>query len=96
MKEIEIEEIKRLAGLSALEFDDEELEKFKGEFTSILNFIEEISKANVDGIELEYPTHDFDDLRDDEVVEGLSQEEVLANSPSTKKGSFCVPKMMEE
>ena len=98
MKEnrIDLNEIKRLAGLSALEFSDDELEKFKDEFSDILEFIDEIVKSNVDNEELIYPMHDFDDLRDDEAKESLAQEEILLNSPNTKKGSFCVPKMMEE
>ena len=32
---------------------------------------------------------------EDEAKESLPQEEILLNSPKTKKGSFCVPKMLD-
>ena len=64
---ISIDEVKRLALLSDLDFTEEELNSF-------------IKLAT---------------LREDEAKESSPQEEILMNSPKTKKGSFCVPKMLD-
>lgn len=92
--EISKEEIKHLANLSALEFNDEEIDNFQKEFNQILDFVNKINNAKVDG-DIEYNVHDFSELREDKVKPSLSQEEVLANAPQAKLGSFVVPLMME-
>ena len=92
--EISKENIVHLANHSALEFTDEEIDNFQKEFNQILTFVNQIENAHVDG-DIEYNTHDFADLREDEAKEGLSQEEVLLNAPNKKLGSFAVPLMME-
>ncbi len=89
-----INEIKHLANLSALEFSEEELNKFQEEFNAILTFVDQIEQADVNG-ELEYETKEICELRDDIVGNCLSQEKVLENAPSKKMGCFNVPLMME-
>lgn len=96
MKEIELSEVKKLASLSALEFSDEELEKFIPEFSNILNMVNEVQKCDTKDVELSYSSHKLASLRQDEAREGLEQEEVLLNSPKTKKGCFAVPQMLED
>lgn len=39
-------DIKHIADLARIEFTDAELDKFEGEFDSILNFIKELSSAD--------------------------------------------------
>ena len=92
--QISKEEIKHLANLSALEFNDEEIENFQKEFNQILEFVNQINQADVQG-DIQYTVHDFSDLREDEAKTGLTQEEVLANAPKAKLGSFSVQLMME-
>ncbi|MBQ8749804.1 MAG: Asp-tRNA(Asn)/Glu-tRNA(Gln) amidotransferase subunit GatC [Clostridia bacterium] len=91
---LEIEDIKHLANLSALEFEEERLEKFKDEFNSILGFVDQISSADVDG-DLEYSPVDVEELREDKVRESFAQEKILENAPKQKMGCFAVPLMME-
>ncbi len=92
---ITIEEVKRLADLSALEFTDEELASFIPEFENILHLVDEVKNCDVGDGQIDYPKHLLCSLRDDQVKESLPQEEILKNSPKTKKGSFCVPKMLD-
>lgn len=91
---LEIEDIKHLAYLSALQFSDDELEKFKDDFNNILGFVDQISSANVDG-ELEYSPIDVEELRDDVAKESYPQSKILENAPKQKMGCFAVPLMME-
>ncbi len=92
---ITIEEVKRLAGLSALEFTDEELASFVPEFEKIIELVDEVKNCDIGNAQLEYNSHKLSECREDVAKESLPQEEILLNSPKTKKGSFCVPKMLD-
>jgi len=95
MKKITLEEVKRLATLSALEFDEAELEAFSSEFESILEMVDEIKNCETD-LKHVYSSHRFEDLREDIPQESLSQEKALQNSPKSRKGAFAVSQMLEE
>lgn len=92
---ITIEEVKKLAGLSALEFSDEELAAFVPEFEKMVEFVDEVKNCDVGSAQLGYTSHLLSECRQDQPKESLPQEEILKNSPKTKKGSFCVPKMLD-
>ena len=92
---ISIEEVKRLAGLSALEFSEEELSAFIPEFEAMLELVDEVKNCDTGEAQLNYTTHLLSECREDEAKESFPQEEILLNSPKTKKGSFCVPKMLD-
>lgn len=95
MDKISIEEVKRLASLSALEFSEEELASFTEEFSTILALVEKVKNSDIGSTKIKPVSHDLSELREDNVKPSFTQEEVLLNSPKTKKGSFCVPKMLE-
>jgi len=92
---LETSDIKHLATLSALEFSDDRIEGFKNEFNQIIDLVEKISNADVASEKIEYNPIPVDMLREDEVRESFSQDQVLQNAPSKKMGSFSVPLMME-
>ena len=92
---ITIEEVKRLAGLSALEFSDDELAAFIPEFEQIVELVDEVKNCDIGDAKLAYTSHKLSDCREDQAKPSLPQEEILLNSPKTKKGSFCVPKMLD-
>ena len=87
-------DIDHLANLSALELTDEQKAKFEKEFEGIMELVEKISQANVSD-EIEYDPINVSELREDEVKQGFTQEEVLTNAPDKKQGCFAVPLMME-
>ncbi len=94
MKKITLDEVKKLATLSALEFDESELDQFSSDFESILDMVDEIKNCEVDS-KLSYKSHKFEDLREDLPHESFSQEKALQNSPKTRKGAFAVSQMLE-
>ncbi len=96
MKKIDFIEAKRLASLSALDFSEEELNAFVPEFEKILDMVEQIKNCNTENVDLTYSTHKLKDLREDKSKVGMSQDEVLLNSPKSKKGCFVVPQMLED
>lgn len=92
---VTIGEVKRLAGLSSLEFSEEELNSFIPEFENMLELVDQVKNCDVSDVEVKYTSHKLADLREDCAKDSLPQEEILLNSPKTKKGSFCVPKMLD-
>ncbi len=94
---ITIDEVKRLAILSRLEFSEEEAEQFKGEFSAILEQVDAINKIDVSGVDLYENTVDADTgLRLDVEHECLSAEEIVKNAPDKEGTAFLVPVTVAE
>lgn len=86
---VDEEEVRRVAALARLGLADDEAEAFAGQFAEILEHFEALD---------EVPEVDADPeltnvLRPDEVREGLTQAEALANAPETEEGRFKGPRV---
>lgn len=90
------ETLKYVADLSRIELTAQELEKLSLQLQTILGFIDQLSKADIDGIE---PTSHILALtnvfREDAPRESLPIEKTLANAPQKKDNFFVVPKVIE-
>lgn len=95
MKEISSEEIMHLASLSALEFSKEEAKEFSKEFNNILKFVDKIANAKLEKDDIFASAVLISELREDEVKESYTREEILKNAPKQRKGYFVVPKVVE-
>ena len=93
--EISIEQIKHLANLSRLEFTDNELEEFKGEFQAIIDYVNQLQAVDtsnaVDCGEMRL----ISQLRDDVVGQSLSNDDVVSNAKHKEDGAFLVPTVVE-
>ena len=93
------DEVQKIAQLARLHFSEEDLAEFTIQFQRILDYIEQLKKADVENIE---PTShvslakDFEKhiFREDEVRPSLPVEESLANAPDPGSGHFRVPKVL--
>ncbi len=95
MKDIDIQAVKHLASLSALDFTEEELKKFVPEFNNILTMINQIDQLQ-DLAELAVENAvDISDLREDAVQESIPQELALINAPKQRKGCYNVPRVVD-
>ena len=88
--------VAKIADLARIAVPDEELEPLAGELNNILDWIEQLSEVNTDGVvpmtsavEISLP------WRADKVTDGGYRDDILANAPSTEHGFFCVPKVIE-
>ena len=89
---ITIEDVKKLAKLSRLEFTDEEALKFVDELTATLAQVDAINKVDVSQVDLFEKTVNADtELRTDVVKPSLPVEQIVANAPDKKDGAFLVP-----
>lgn len=90
------EDVKRIADLSKLNLTDKELEKYTLDLSNIVDYANELSKINVDGVK---PTAHILDIknvfREDEVKPSYDRELILKNAPSKDAGCITVPKVVE-
>jgi aspartyl-tRNA(Asn)/glutamyl-tRNA(Gln) amidotransferase subunit C len=90
------EEVVHVADLARLEFTEEEISRFTSQLSSILEYVEQLSELELEGVEPMAHVQDVvNALRDDAVKPSLSREAVLANAPDAKNGCFRVPKVIE-
>lgn len=82
MKELTLDEIKKIAGLAKLDFTDEQLNKFSAEFNNILGYVSQIAECDTSGIEFEHNLNDFKGsvLQKDEFKPSLPQDKLLQNA----------------
>lgn len=86
MAKLTREDILKLARLARLELSDEEIKLFQGEISSILDYVEQLQKVDVTGVE---PTSQVTGLvnvmRPDVIKDyGPSSEDLLKNVPQVE------------
>ena len=85
----------KIAILSKLEFNDDEIENFRSDLSEILNYMNELNELDTEGISPLFNVLDLDDVtRKDEVRDSLKQEEVLKNAPDKDENFIIVPKII--
>lgn len=86
------DDIKKIAHLARLSVDDGELKKLSEDLNSILGYVEQLQKINVDGIDPLSHVHGITNVfREDEQGPMLTLEEVQQNAPETLGRFFKVP-----
>lgn len=89
---ITIDDVKKLAKLSRLEFSEQETEQFVEELSATLAQVEAINKVDVSGVDLLEKTVNADtELRADVIKPSLETSEIVANAPESQDGAFLVP-----
>lgn len=93
---IDKDTVKYTAQLSRIELQDKELDKLSLQLKGILDFIDKLSKVDVQNIA---PTSHIlalkNVLREDIPKDSLPVEKVLANAPQKEGNFFVVPKVIE-
>ena len=88
--------VRRIAQLARIALADDEVEHLREELNAILAFVEQLSEANVDGIE---PMTSVIPMqmkkRADVVTDGGITDEILKNAPAAEDHFFAVPKVVE-
>ena len=84
---VDDEEVRHVATLARIDLDDEEVERFTGQFAEILDHFEALD----DVPEVDPDPELANVMRPDEVEAGLTQEEALRNAPETEDGYFKGP-----
>ncbi len=90
------ETIKYVAHLARIDLKPEELERFSGQLSEIVSFIDQLKAVDTSKVS---PTSHIlplsNVLRDDRARPSLPVDKVLGNAPQAKDTSFGVPKVIE-
>lgn len=97
MAKLTKDDVLKLARLSRLELTDEEVTHFAEEISAILQYVEQLQTAKLEGLE---PTSQVTGLvnvtRPDEVKNyGTSPAELLKNAPAIENGQIKVKRVIE-
>ena len=87
--------IQHLEELSMLKFTESERKKFDSEFDTILNFVSEITKIDLDSLDGELKGKTLTEFRDDKVEKSIPREDALLNAPEKRDGAFVTPMVIE-
>ena len=88
--------VRRIAHLARIAVADDEVEHLQNELNAILDFVEQLSEVNVEGVEpMTSVTPMQMKKRPDAVTDGGDAEAVLKNAPATQDNYFLVPKVVE-
>ena len=96
MAQLSNDDVLKLARLARIELTKKEVEEFSEEFTAILQYVEQLQKVDVDGLE---PTSQVTGLknvmRDDKVIDyGYKAADLLKNVPQTENVQIRVKRMI--
>ncbi|HUF57606.1 MAG TPA: Asp-tRNA(Asn)/Glu-tRNA(Gln) amidotransferase subunit GatC [Thermohalobaculum sp.] len=93
---IDTDTVRRIAHLSRIAVEEEELAALAGELNGILGWIEQLNEVDIEGVEpMTTATPRTLRRRADEATEGDRRDDVLRNAPETRDGFFVVPKVVE-
>jgi aspartyl-tRNA(Asn)/glutamyl-tRNA(Gln) amidotransferase subunit C len=90
------ETIEYVSILAKLELSEKEKEQAKRDMGRMLDYFDKLNELNTEGIEPMshiFPVSNV--FREDEVENGDQRDEMLANAPKAKDGSFQVPRTVE-
>ncbi len=95
MNKLNKEETGHIAKLANLSLSDEELEKFSGQLSETINYVEKLNKLCTDNVP---PTSQTTGLRnvfrEDKVNPSFSQKEALSNAKRVNRGFFVTKSVL--
>jgi aspartyl-tRNA(Asn)/glutamyl-tRNA(Gln) amidotransferase subunit C len=93
------EDILKLARLSRLKLTEAEIEKYQKEISSILEYVEHLDSVDVSDLKPTYQVTGLTSsganaMREDEVTQQITQEQLFKNLPDTQDGHIKVKRMI--
>lgn len=93
---IELKDVQSIAHLARLQLSQAEQQEAQNSINNILHMIDQMQAIDTSGVEpLAHAYEASQRLRDDVVTEQNQRDALLAIAPSTERGLFLVPKVLE-
>lgn len=90
------EQVEHIAELARLEFDAGELDDFVAKLGSIVEFVDQLQRADTkDVAPMAHPLDRTQRLRPDEVTEVIDRDRYQRNAPAVSRGLYLVPRVIE-
>ena len=88
--------LSKLARLSKLKFNEDEMKLISNDLSKMLDFINQLQDLDTEGIDpLIHVNEEINNWREDQVQGMISQEEALSNSPVKDGTYFKLPKVLD-
>jgi aspartyl-tRNA(Asn)/glutamyl-tRNA(Gln) amidotransferase subunit C len=88
--------VRHVAKLARLKLNDAEIKRFAGEMSAITDYIAQLSRVDVKGVQATvHPIADQNLWREDKAAPSFKREEATANAPQAEQNFFKVPPVME-
>lgn len=96
MTQISRDDVLHLAQLSNLKLDDAEIDGLQTDIGNILDYVNQLSKLNTEGVEPTYQVTGLTNVwRDDSVIDyNVSREDLLKRAPASANNQVKVPKVL--
>lgn len=96
MSDITHNTVKKIATLSRIHIEDNEIAPTADQLNNILTWVEQLASVDIEGVTpssggIEMPLK----MRKDEITDGEYAEKVVKNAPTSDGNFFCVPKVVE-
>ncbi|MEO6848253.1 MAG: Asp-tRNA(Asn)/Glu-tRNA(Gln) amidotransferase subunit GatC [Chthoniobacterales bacterium] len=89
-------DVRYVAELARLALTDDEVQQFQPQLESILTYVEQLEKVNIEGVEpTAHTTPVYNVFREDVSRPGLPREAALSNAPHEANGLIVVTKVIE-
>ncbi len=89
-------EIENIAHLARLAIDENDVEPYVRDLSSILSLVEEMNAVDTSGITpMAHPLDATQRLREDEITETDQRENFQTVAPQVEKGLYLVPRVIE-
>ena len=96
MSTITTDDVRHLAQLSNLQLSDDEITSLQIDLANILDYINQLSELNTDGVEPTYQVTGLENIWRDDVVDAgaVPREDLLALAPDQASSSIKVPQVL--
>lgn len=96
MSKLTRDDVLKLAHLSRLKLSESEIEKFRGELSEILEYVETLDKVDTTGLKPTYQVTGLNNVtRPDQAIDYQAKPgELLKNAPAIEKNQFKVKRVL--
>lgn len=92
-----IDEVKKIAQLSRLHYTDAEIEEFGSSFNTVMSFIDELTKLELDDVEpLTHPSFVENNFREDKPEMTMNLDAIFEQTLEVEDGYLRVPSVLSE
>jgi aspartyl-tRNA(Asn)/glutamyl-tRNA(Gln) amidotransferase subunit C len=93
---ITVQDVKHVAKLARLSLTEDECTQFTAQLDKIIGYFDELSQVDTNGVEpMSHPIPKGNVLREDEVMQSATREELMAGAPVKEGAFFRVPRIGE-
>lgn len=94
---ISVKEVEHVAKLARLALADDEKQKFADQMGKLLDYFNQLDEVNTENVEpMTQAIPIINVMREDNIFQTYTREELMTNAPLEEDGYFKVPKITEE